>query len=172
MCTIVDAVAVSHISCRKSPPPRVNKSGAQVSQAISEMDKVTQQNTSLVEEASTAAVSLEEQAARLTGAVDVFRLNKHSVSAEPRGAEDQLVLLRCENVKEGIDRSFTFQNGIDFRMALIINWQPEENVCICAGQYSNRFACTMSDRRGYQRGMTQVVFYSARRDKPRNRIQP
>lgn len=51
---------------------------------ISEMDKVTQQNASLVEEASAAAVSLEEQAARLTEAVDVFRLHKHSVSAEPR----------------------------------------------------------------------------------------
>ena len=57
----------------------------QVSQAISEMDKVTQQNASLVEEASAAAVSLEEQAARLTEAVDVFRLNKYSVLAEPRG---------------------------------------------------------------------------------------
>lgn len=41
----------------------------QVSQAISEMDKVTQQNASLVEEASAAAASLEEQAARLTQAV-------------------------------------------------------------------------------------------------------
>ena len=58
----------------------------QVSQAISEIDKVTQQNASLVEEASAAALSLEEQAARLTEAVDVFRLHKHSVSAEPRGA--------------------------------------------------------------------------------------
>ncbi|OXW54717.1 hypothetical protein CG423_26560, partial [Shigella flexneri] len=47
-----------------------------VFQAISEMDKVTQQNASLVEEASAAAVSLEEQAARLTEAVNVFRLNK------------------------------------------------------------------------------------------------
>ncbi|ECB5456724.1 HAMP domain-containing protein [Salmonella enterica] len=46
----------------------------QVSQAISEMDKVTQQNTSLVEEASAAAASLEEQAARLTQAVDAFHL--------------------------------------------------------------------------------------------------
>lgn len=44
----------------------------QVSQAISEMDKVTQQNASLVEEAS--AASLEEQAARLTQAVDAFHL--------------------------------------------------------------------------------------------------
>ena len=46
----------------------------QVSQAISEMDKVTQQNVSLVEEASAAAASLEEQAARLTEAVGIFRL--------------------------------------------------------------------------------------------------
>lgn len=46
----------------------------QVSQAISEMDKVTQQNASLVEEASAAAASLEEQGARLTEAVGTFRL--------------------------------------------------------------------------------------------------
>ncbi|EBC6658679.1 HAMP domain-containing protein [Salmonella enterica] len=46
----------------------------QVSQAISEMGKVTQQNASLVEEASAAAASLEEQAARLTQAVDAFHL--------------------------------------------------------------------------------------------------
>ncbi|EPN3547712.1 methyl-accepting chemotaxis protein [Salmonella enterica] len=46
----------------------------QVSQAISEMDRVTQQNASLVEEASAAAASLEEQASRLTQAVDAFHL--------------------------------------------------------------------------------------------------
>ena len=38
------------------------------------MDKVTQQNASLVEEASAAAASLEEQGARLTEAVGAFRL--------------------------------------------------------------------------------------------------
>lgn len=48
----------------------------QVSQAITEMDNVTQQNASLVEEASAAAASLEEQAARLTQAVGAFRLQK------------------------------------------------------------------------------------------------
>ena len=48
----------------------------QVSQAITEMDNVTQQNASLVEEASAAAASLEEQAARLTQAVGTFRLQK------------------------------------------------------------------------------------------------
>lgn len=48
----------------------------QVSQAITEMDNVTQQNASLVEEASAAAGSLEEQAARLTEAVGAFRLHQ------------------------------------------------------------------------------------------------
>lgn len=50
----------------------------QVSQAVTEMDNVTQQNASLVEEASAAAASLEEQAARLTEAVGAFRLHAHS----------------------------------------------------------------------------------------------
>ncbi|MBF1852401.1 methyl-accepting chemotaxis protein [Escherichia coli] len=88
MSTIVDAVAsVTHIMQEIAAASDEQSRGiTQVSQAISEMDKVTQQNASLVEEASAAAVSLEEQAARLTEAVDVFRLNKHSVSAEPRGA--------------------------------------------------------------------------------------
>lgn len=50
----------------------------QVSQAITEMDNVTQQNASLVEEASAAAASLEAQAARLTEAVGTFRIPSHS----------------------------------------------------------------------------------------------
>lgn len=107
MSTIVDAVAsVTHIMQEIAAASDEQSRGiTQVSRAISEMDKVTQQNASLVEEASAAAVSLEEQAARLTEAVDVFRLHKHSVSAEPRGQVNQLVSLRCENVQGGIDRS-------------------------------------------------------------------
>ncbi|GLR10993.1 methyl-accepting chemotaxis protein [Mixta theicola] len=53
----------------------------QVSQAVTEMDNVTQQNAALVEEASSAAVSLEEQAARLTKAVAAFRLSQQETSA-------------------------------------------------------------------------------------------
>lgn len=59
----------------------------QVSQAISEMDKVTQQNASLVEEASAAAASLEEQAARLTEAVGTFRLNGGSAIKRAAGTK-------------------------------------------------------------------------------------
>ncbi|MBF8222555.1 methyl-accepting chemotaxis protein [Halomonas sp. 328] len=46
----------------------------QVTQAVSQMDQVTQQNAALVEEASAAAASLEEQANRLERAVSVFKL--------------------------------------------------------------------------------------------------
>lgn len=48
----------------------------QVSLAVTEMDNVTQQNASLVEEASAAASSLEEQASRLTQAVAAFHLSE------------------------------------------------------------------------------------------------
>ncbi|MCS2147362.1 methyl-accepting chemotaxis protein [Scandinavium manionii] len=56
----------------------------QVSQAITEMDNVTQQNASLVEEASAAAGSLEEQAARLTEAVGAFRLQQGGSVRQPK----------------------------------------------------------------------------------------
>ncbi|SEK54085.1 methyl-accepting chemotaxis sensory transducer with TarH sensor [Kosakonia sacchari] len=48
----------------------------QVGLAVSEMDRVTQQNASLVEESAAAAAALEEQASRLTQAVSVFRINQ------------------------------------------------------------------------------------------------
>lgn len=46
----------------------------QVSQAVGQMDEVTQQNAALVQQASAAAASLEEQASRLEEAVAVFKL--------------------------------------------------------------------------------------------------
>ncbi len=50
----------------------------QVNTAVMQMDAVTQQNASLVEEAATAAESLREQARRLAEAVAVFRLPEHN----------------------------------------------------------------------------------------------
>jgi methyl-accepting chemotaxis protein len=47
---------------------------AQVGQAVTELDRVTQQNAALVEESAAAAESLKQQADRLTQAVSVFRL--------------------------------------------------------------------------------------------------
>ena len=46
----------------------------QVSQAVGNMDQMTQQNAALVEEAAAAAASLQEQAARLRDAVGAFRV--------------------------------------------------------------------------------------------------
>jgi methyl-accepting chemotaxis protein-2 (aspartate sensor receptor) len=46
----------------------------QINQAITQMDRVTQQNAALVEEAAAAASSLQEQAGHLVQAVGVFRI--------------------------------------------------------------------------------------------------
>ncbi len=48
----------------------------QVGQAVAEMDRVTQQNASLVEESASAAAALEEQAARLNQTVAVFKISR------------------------------------------------------------------------------------------------
>ncbi|MCP2010251.1 methyl-accepting chemotaxis protein [Duganella sp. HSC-15S17] len=56
----------------------------QVSQAITQMDQVTQQNAALVEEASAAAASLQDQAAGLVRMVGVFKLaDGHAGRAAP-----------------------------------------------------------------------------------------
>jgi methyl-accepting chemotaxis protein len=48
----------------------------QVTQAISQMDEVTQQNAALVEEAAASAESLEEQARALVQSVSMFKLSQ------------------------------------------------------------------------------------------------
>ncbi len=53
----------------------------QVSQAIGQIDQVTQQNAALVEEAAAAAESLQEQAMDLASAVSVFRLSDTRLTA-------------------------------------------------------------------------------------------
>ncbi|MGB7801681.1 methyl-accepting chemotaxis protein [Buttiauxella sp.] len=63
----------------------------QVGLAVSEMDRVTQQNAALVEESAAAASALEEQASRLTQAVAVFRINQ-DVKTESRSVEPKLTL--------------------------------------------------------------------------------
>jgi len=55
----------------------------QVNTAIVQMDQVTQQNAALVEEAAAAAESMQEQAARLSEVVSVFKLLA-SAQAAPR----------------------------------------------------------------------------------------
>ena len=47
---------------------------SQVNQAVTNLDQMTQQNAALVEESTAAAVSLSDQAQRLTGMVSVFKV--------------------------------------------------------------------------------------------------
>lgn len=51
----------------------------QVNQAVSGLERMTQQNAALVEQASAAASSMSDQAQRLAQAVSIFRLNSSSV---------------------------------------------------------------------------------------------
>jgi methyl-accepting chemotaxis protein len=52
----------------------------QVGDAVTQLDRVTQQNAALVEESAAAADSLSQQAARLVEAVSVFKLERASTS--------------------------------------------------------------------------------------------
>jgi methyl-accepting chemotaxis protein len=56
----------------------------QINTAIAQMDEVTQQNASLVEEAAAAAEAMQDQAARLAELVAVFRLS--AATPAPAGA--------------------------------------------------------------------------------------
>ncbi|WP_331704790.1 methyl-accepting chemotaxis protein [Enterobacter ludwigii] len=58
----------------------------QVGLAVAEMDRVTQQNASLVEESAAAAAALEEQASRLTQAVAVFRIQQEQMKARDQAS--------------------------------------------------------------------------------------
>ena len=64
---------------------------AQINDAVTQMDQVTQQNAALVEEAAAAAESMQEQSAKLANAVSVFKLDGLQLSVPvsapgPRGA--------------------------------------------------------------------------------------
>jgi methyl-accepting chemotaxis protein len=52
----------------------------QINQAIAQMDQVTQQNASLVEEAAAASEAMQDQAAALAQTVSVFKVNAVQVA--------------------------------------------------------------------------------------------
>ncbi|HEU4851849.1 MAG TPA: methyl-accepting chemotaxis protein [Telluria sp.] len=72
----------------------------QINQAITQMDDVTQQNASLVEEAAAAAQSLEQQAGELSQLVSVFKVERRSSSraaaavAAPAAASTEVAVRR------------------------------------------------------------------------------
>ena len=52
----------------------------QVSDAVTQLDQVTQQNAALVEQSAAAADSLNQQAGKLVQAVSIFSLGKTGIS--------------------------------------------------------------------------------------------
>ena len=67
----------------------------QVNQAVAQLDQMTQQNAALVEQSAAAAHSQREQAARLAGAVQVFKLGMDAPPEEaPESAQGALLQLQ------------------------------------------------------------------------------
>ncbi|APO98834.1 MCP four helix bundle domain-containing protein [Xanthomonas perforans] len=84
--TMADIVAsvqrVTDIMGEISAASQEQSSGIeQVNQTITQMDETTQQNAALVEEATAAARSMEEQAGHLAEAVSVFKLDDSATQA-------------------------------------------------------------------------------------------
>ncbi|AIR68236.1 methyl-accepting chemotaxis protein [Dickeya fangzhongdai] len=91
--------AVSHVSDLigeiASASDEQSRGIAQIGQAVNEMDGVTQQNAALVQQAMTAATSLEDQARQLTQAVEVFHLgSEHRTAAGRANPADNMALKR------------------------------------------------------------------------------
>jgi len=74
--TVVSVRRVADLMREISLASREQSAGIdQVSQAVGQMDQVTQQNAALVEEAAAATQSLEQQALSLSSTVAFFKLN-------------------------------------------------------------------------------------------------
>ncbi|WP_252145114.1 methyl-accepting chemotaxis protein II [Yokenella regensburgei] len=82
----------------------------QVALAVSEMDRVTQQNAALVQESAAAAAALEEQASRLTQAVAAFQLNhaksKKNSTYKVQQPEAAPITLRSPGATSGSDANW------------------------------------------------------------------
>jgi methyl-accepting chemotaxis protein len=73
----------------------------QINQAITQMDHVTQQNASLVEEAAAASESMQEQAGKLAQSVSVFKLDGRQATAAAPAAREPTI----RNAKERLPLS-------------------------------------------------------------------
>jgi methyl-accepting chemotaxis protein len=72
----------------------------QVNQAIIEMDSVTQQNAALVEQAASAAKSLQDQAAEVANVVSIFKLDVSQQMAEMQARRTPAPVARTAQVKK------------------------------------------------------------------------
>jgi methyl-accepting chemotaxis protein len=75
----------------------------QVNQAMAQIDRVTQQNAALVEEAAAAAESLEDQAERLVSAVVEFKLDAAPAATSAGGKPPEASSARPAQISEVLD---------------------------------------------------------------------
>jgi aerotaxis receptor len=88
---------------------------AQVSQAVSQLDNVTQQNAALVEEAAAAAANLSEQTKRINNAISIFKVP----GAAGTDATHQPTLLASSSVSEAtIDLTSAVKAHADWKLKL------------------------------------------------------
>jgi len=78
---------------------------AQVGEAITQMDKATQQNAALVEESAAAAESLKGQASRLLSSVAVFKLSKAEAFDSPAPYAQSAAAIAPGFGRRGLDRA-------------------------------------------------------------------
>ena len=64
---------------------------AQISEAVNQMDQVTQENATLVEQMAAAALTLKSQAVELVGIVSVFKIDERPVARRAIGQSVRLI---------------------------------------------------------------------------------
>ncbi len=83
---VVSVKRVTDIMAEISAASREQSNGIdQVNTAVSQMDKITQQNAALVEEAAAAAKSMEEQTEELSNIVAAFQIGSAAATPAPTG---------------------------------------------------------------------------------------
>jgi len=88
---------------------------AQVSEAVSQLDSVTQQNAALVEEAAAAAANLSEQTVRINNAIAIFKVPR----AEGPGSAHKTTLLASSGVSDDtIDLASAVKAHADWKLKL------------------------------------------------------
>ena len=88
---------------------------AQVSQAVSQLDNVTQQNAALVEQAAAAAGNLSEQTGRLTSALAVFKVPR---VGNQKGSGQPILLARSAVSEATIDLDSAVKAHSDWKLKL------------------------------------------------------
>lgn len=96
MTRIVESVTrVTDIMEIASASDEQSRGISQVGLAVSEMDRVTQQNASLVEQSAAAAAGLEDQAVALTRLVSIFKLPGQEEKALEKKELDALPVVQA-----------------------------------------------------------------------------